>query len=78
MSQPDQSEPSYTAPQTPLDSATLSMRLMLVQDQLRAVAEKVNLLADMGLSHTEGYKSAFEDYEAKLTDFNGLKEALGV
>ena len=50
---------------------------MLVQDQLRMAAEKVNLLAGMGLSHTQGYRTAFEDYESKLADFNALRQMLG-
>ncbi len=78
MSQSAHSDDAPAPPQTPLDNATLSMRLMLVQDQLRMAAEKVNLLAGMGLSHTEGYKSAFEAYEVKLVDFNALKDALGM
>ena len=62
----------------PVDPAALGVRFMLVQDQLRMAAEKVNLLAGMGLSHTEGYKAAFEAYEAKLGEFNGLRQVLGL
>jgi hypothetical protein len=69
----DSQSPSFA----PVDPATLSVRFMLIQDQLRMAAEKVNLLAGMGLSHTQGYRDAFAAYQAKLADFNALKEALG-
>lgn len=58
------------------DPATLGVRFMLAQDQLRNAAEKVNLLAGMGLSHTQGYKAAFESYEARLAEFNALKQMM--
>ena len=70
----DSQSPSFA----PADPATLSVRFMLVQDQLRGAAEKVNLLAGMGLSHTQGYKEAFEAYEAKLGEFNSLRQMLGM
>ena len=73
-----QAEDSQSPSLTPADPAMLSVRFMLIQDQLRMAAEKVNLLAGMGLSHTEGYKTAFEAYEAKLGEFNELRQALGV
>ncbi|WP_443748452.1 hypothetical protein [Asticcacaulis solisilvae] len=76
------SEPSHTgdhaSPAMTADPATLSVRFMLIQDQLRMAAEKVNLLAGMGLSHTDGYKTAFEAYEVKLGEFNTLRQMLGV
>jgi len=70
----DSQSPSFA----PADPATLSVRFMLIQDQLRLAAEKVNLLAGMGLSHTQGYRDAFEAYQAKLADFNALRQVLGV
>ncbi len=56
----------------------LHLRFMMVQDQLRAAAHKVNLLHGLGLSETIGYANAFALYEAKLTDFNGMKARFGV
>jgi len=58
--------------------AALELRFTLVQDQLRAAAAKVNLLAEMGLDRTAGYAEAFAAYEARLADFNSLKAKLGL
>ena len=76
MSQAAQAPDVQSPSPAPADPAALSVRFMLVQDQLRMAAEKVNLLAGMGLSHTQGYKTAFEDYQAKLADFTALKQVL--
>lgn len=78
MSQPSHAEMEQISSPAPADPATLGVRFMLAQDQLRSAAEKVNLLAGMGLSHTQGYKAAFENYEAKLADFNALRQMLGM
>ncbi len=77
MSQASQAQDVQSPSPVPADPAILSVRFMLVQDQLRMAAEKVNLLAGMGLSHTQGYRTAFEDYESKLADFNALRQMLG-
>jgi len=58
--------------------AALELRFTLVQDQMRAAAAKVNLLAGMGLDRTEGYAEAFAAYEARLADFNSLRAKLGL
>jgi hypothetical protein len=58
--------------------AALELRFTLVQDQMRAAAAKVNLLAGMGLDRTEGYAEAYATYEARLADFNALRARLGL
>ncbi len=58
--------------------AALELRFTLVQDQMRAAAAKVNLLAGMGLDRTSGYAEAFATYEARLADFNSLRAKLGL
>ena len=54
------------------------LRLLAIQDQVYAAAEKVNLLIDMGLSNTAGYGEAKALYATRLADFNALKAELGM
>ena len=63
---------NYTSPEAQL------LRVTLVQDQLIAAAQKVNLLHGMGLERTSGYAEAMALYEAKLADFNQLKARYGL
>jgi hypothetical protein len=44
---------------------------------VRLAAQKTNLLLDMGLNQTEGFRAAYADYEAKLADYNRVRELLG-
>lgn len=63
----------------PEDSpAAAQLRLLVVQDHMIAAAKKVNLLADMGLTQTEGYREAYALYLAKAGEFAALRERLGL
>lgn len=58
--------------------AAQHLRFVLIQDQMKAAAEKVNLLFDMGLTRTTGYSEAFATYQARLADFNEIRARLGL
>ena len=66
---------SAAIPESP---AAQHLRLVLIQDQMKAAAEKVNLLVDMGLTRTAGYTEAFALYQARLADFNEMRARLGL
>jgi hypothetical protein len=59
------------------DPVALAARLMILRDHVRLAAQKANLLLDMGLNQTEGFRAAYADYEAKLADYNRVRELLG-
>ena len=71
-------EDKVSSPEIVQSSATLHLRLVLIQDQLHAAAAKVNLLVDMGLTRTTGYADAVAAYQAKLVDFTELRTRLGL
>lgn len=58
--------------------AAQHLRFVLIQDQMRAAAEKVNLLYDMGLTRTSGYTEAYALYQTRLADFNEMRARLGL
>ncbi len=59
-------------------AAAQHLRFVLIQDQMRAAAEKVNLLYDMGLTRTSGYTEAYALYQTRLADFNEMRARLGL
>ncbi len=59
-------------------AAAQHLRLVLIQDQMKAAAEKVNLLHDMGLTRTTGYTEAYALYQTRLADFNDMRARLGL
>ena len=61
-----------------LSPAAQHLRFVLIQDQMRAAAEKVNLLVDMGLTRTTGYTDALALYQTRLADFNEMRAHLGL
>ena len=71
-------EDAASSPAVVESPAAQHLRLILVQDQMKAAAEKVNLLFDMGLTKTAGYTEAYALYHARLADFNELRARLGL
>lgn len=61
-----------------LSPAAQHLRFVLIQDQMRAAAEKVNLLVDMGLTRTTGYTDALALYQTRLADFTEMRAHLGL
>lgn len=59
------------------DPVVLATRLMILRDHVALAAQKTNLLLDMGLNQTEGFRTAYADYEAKLADYNRVRSLLG-
>ena len=59
------------------DPVVLATRLMILRDHVALAAQKANLLLDMGLNQTEGFRTAYADYEAKLADYNRVRALLG-
>jgi hypothetical protein len=52
------------------------LRLVVAQDQLEKTAEKVRLLASMGLTHTQGYADAVALYEQKRAAVSAMRASL--
>lgn len=67
-------EPS---PNEATDPVALATRMMVLGEHVKLAAQKANLLFDMGLSQTEGFRAARADYEAKMADYNRVRELLG-
>ncbi len=59
------------------DPVALATRLIILRDHVKLAAEKANLLIDMGLNQTEGFRAAYADYQAKLVDYNRVRGLLG-
>ena len=71
-------EDEVSSPEIVQSAAMLSLRMVLIQDQLHAAAAKVNLLVDMGLTRTTGYTDALALYQTRLADFNEMRAQLGL
>ncbi len=67
-----------TAAEGPTDPAALHLRLLLMQDQVNAAGSHVNLLAQMGLNETQGFRDAMALYETRLADYTALKTRYGL
>ncbi len=67
-----------TVQEGPVDPAALHLRLLLMQDQVNAAGSHVNLLAQMGLDATQGYRDAMALYETRLADYTALRERYGL
>jgi len=59
-------------------AARQSALLLVLNEQVDAAASKVQLLANMGLTHTTGYAEARAAYNAKLGALNELRASLGL
>ena len=62
----------------PMDPAAVHLRLLLMQDQVNAAGSHVNLLAQMGLNETQGFRDAMTLYETRLADYTALKTRFGL
>jgi hypothetical protein len=68
---------SASSPPEETDPVALATRLMVLSEHMKLAAQKANLLIDMGLNQTEGFRTAYADYEAKLADYNRVRQLLG-
>ena len=67
-----------TTAESPVDPAALHLRLLLLQVQVNAAGSHVNLLAQMGLNGTQGFRDAMTTYETRLADYTALKARFGL
>ncbi len=58
--------------------AATQLRFLVLQDHMIIAARKVNLLVDMGLGQTDGYREAYAQYAAKAGEFAMLRDRLGL
>lgn len=54
----------------------LRLRTITTQDNMIAAARQANLLAEMGLAHTETYRQARATYDARAREYHVLLSRL--